>query len=107
MSSRTNRRRTVNRKRVLIYAAVLAAGILMILLLGSGITAASAKQEKKEVYYTSVRVEAGDTLWSLAEKYVPEYEKVGDYVETLRQLNRIRREDRLIPGQILVIAYYK
>ena len=107
MNSRRNRRRTVNRKRALIYAAVLAAGILMILFLGSGITAASAKQAKQEIYYTSVQVEAGDTLWSLAEKYAPEYENVGDYVDTLRQLNQIRREDRLIPGQILIIAYYK
>ena len=104
--STSRKRRTVNRKRTLIYAAVLAAGILMILLLGSGITAASAKQEEKEVYYTAVCIEAGDSLWSLAKKYAPEYADISDYVETLRQINQIRRDDRLIPGQVLVIPYY-
>ena len=99
-------RRRVNRRR-LICAAALAAGILMILLLGAGITAASAKQEEKEVYYTAVRIESGDSLWSLAKKYAPEYSDISEYVATLREVNQIRREDRLIPGQLLIVPYYK
>lgn len=95
------------RKRQLIRAAILAAGILLFLLLGGSISAASAGQKKTEVYYTSVQVEAGDSLWSLAQKYAPQYSDINEYVNTLRQVNRICREDRLLPGQILIVPYYK
>ncbi|MBO4872084.1 MAG: LysM peptidoglycan-binding domain-containing protein [Lachnospiraceae bacterium] len=97
----------MNRKRALIYALILAAGVLIILFWGKGMAAASAKQEEKEVYYTSVRIEAGDSLWSLAQKYAPAYSDISDYVDTLRQINQICREDRLRPGQILIIPYYQ
>ena len=107
MSTKRSRRKTVNRKRALIYALILTAGVLILLFWGKGIAAASARQEEKEVYYTSVRIEAGDSLWSLARKYAPAYSDISDYVDTLRQVNRVGREDRLIPGQILIIPYYK
>ena len=107
MNTKRSRRRTVNRKRALVYALILAAGVMILLFWGKGIAAASAKQEEKEVYYMSVRIETGDTLWSLAERYAPAYSDIGGYVDTLRQINQIRREDRLIPGQILIVPYTK
>ncbi len=107
MNTNRSRRRTVNRKRAVIYALILTAGLLIIFLLGSGTIAASAGQKEKEVYYTSVRIESGDSLWSLAKKYAPEYADIKAYVDTLKEVNQIRRDDRLVPGQILIIPYYQ
>ena len=72
---------------------------------GFGLRRASAQPEKQETAYTTVVVKAGDTLWSIAETYAPEYTSTAEFTETLRVLNRITRSDLLRCGQRLVIPY--
>ena len=72
-----------------------------------GGVAASAQPEKKQAYYTSVTVEAGDSLWSLAQKYAPEYSDLQEYVELLKSLNHLRQGDLILAGQKLIVVYYQ
>ncbi|MBR6230689.1 MAG: LysM peptidoglycan-binding domain-containing protein [Lachnospiraceae bacterium] len=72
---------------------------------GFGMRRAAAQPEKTEIAYTTVVVRAGDTLWSIAETYAPEYTSTAEFTETLRTLNHITRSDLLRCGQRLVIPY--
>ncbi|WP_418373698.1 LysM peptidoglycan-binding domain-containing protein, partial [Agathobacter sp.] len=57
-------------------------------------------------YYTSIQVEDGDTLWSIADKYIGE-----NSVDKESYVNDICRMNNLTDGQIhsgeyIIVAYY-
>ena len=57
-------------------------------------------------YYTSIRVEAGDTLWDIADRYV--CEQTGsrqDYIREVMKLNGMK-SDQIRTGESLTIFYY-
>lgn len=56
-------------------------------------------------YYKSIIIEAGDTLWDIAETYMPEdYNSTADYVCALKEMNNLA-SDEIHAGQHLMIAY--
>lgn len=59
-------------------------------------------------FYRSIRVEKGDSLWTIAEEYAPSSDNrsLSAYVEDLRSINRLRRDAPLQIGQSLLIVYY-
>lgn len=60
-----------------------------------------------ETYYTSIRVEPGDTLWDIAAKTMPsEYTSVNDYVKVLRKMNSLQSDD-IQAGYYLIVSYEK
>ena len=66
---------------------------------------ASMNQEYK--YYTSIQIQEGDSLWSIAEEYMSEhYESTKAYVEELVVLNDLSSET-IHAGQHLMVAYYE
>lgn len=55
--------------------------------------------------YTSVYIQEGDTLWSIAEEYVSEeYDTIDDYIDELQQMNHIG--DVIHAGCYLTVSYY-
>lgn len=102
---RNEQRRSID-KRILIMGLSLFILSLSILFFGLGSNQAQARPEKQEYLYQTVVVAAGDTLWDLAVKYAPEYTDTREFAQKIRQINGILREDRLQPGQYLVIPYY-
>lgn len=57
-------------------------------------------------YYTSIRLEEGDTLWSIAQEYNVHSEKtMEEYVRELRQMNSLL-DDTIHAGNYLTVAYY-
>lgn len=109
VNAQLNRReRTVRiQKRFLAIAGILLVSILI--LLGTSIRAfASSHSDSKPVYkyYTSVMVESGDTLWSLADEYIDEYDiDKTDYIKEVCELNHLQN-DEIHSGEYLVVAYY-
>lgn len=68
--------------------------------------AQAAPAETSYKYYTSIQVQKGDTLWSIASTYMTDgYESVGDYIEEICQVNRISDSD-IHSGQYLTLPYY-
>lgn len=70
----------------------------------------STAQDKDAVitykYFTSVTVEYGDTLYSLAEKYTEGYDmELSDYVEEVMNINHLDDED-IRSGQNLIVPYF-
>ena len=57
-------------------------------------------------YYTSVCVESGDSLWSIAEEYITvDYENIYEYIEEVKEMNHLH-SDFLKSGTRLCIPYY-
>ena len=57
-------------------------------------------------YYTSIRVEAGDTLWGIADHYL--CEQVGshdEYIREIMKMNGLKSTDIRI-GDTLTVFYY-
>lgn len=81
--------------------------ITAIILLGSSIHAFASSKENQPLhkYYTSVRVEAGDTLWKIAEEYKPSADSTKSYIKEICKLNKIKSDD-IHAGDYIVVAYY-
>lgn len=57
-------------------------------------------------YYTSIELEEGDTLWSIADTYATKgCQSKNDYIAEVKELNQIDEND-IHSGQHLLIPYY-
>lgn len=90
---------------------ILTAGIILCgVLLGSSIMASGKSRASDEMvsfkYYTSIQIEQGDTLWSIASDYMsPEYDSIQEYIAEVKELNQLGPDD-IHSGQYLTIPYY-
>lgn len=79
------------------------------ILIGSSISGFANTEPKEQTtykYYTSIAIEKGDTLWSIAAKYkTSEYEEIGDYIKEIKRLNHLY-DDKICSGKYLIIPYY-
>lgn len=84
--------------------------ILGCILLGSSImevgNSKAADEDNTYKYYTSIQIEPGDSLWSIASQYISEeYDSMQDYVDEVKSLNGLG-DDEIHSGQFLIIPYY-
>lgn len=103
-----NKRARIVRLQKCFIAIVSIIVISLIIILGSSIHAFARSKEDAPIYkyYTSIRIEDGDTLWDIAEKYTSDYHiDKEDYIEEVCKLNQIH-EDEIHSGQYITIAYY-
>ena len=63
------------------------------------------KQNTQYKYYTSITIEYGESLWSIAQKYCNETEEPSHYVEELKKINGLS-EETIHAGNNLVVYYY-
>lgn len=102
-----NRREVVKHQKIALCCVLLLIISVMIcsVLLGS-IEAEAAASQISYKYYTSIRVEKGDTLWGIASQYVTDdYSSVNQYIEEIRSINHITG-DAIHTGQYLTVPYY-
>lgn len=95
-------------KRMFAFAAILIT--LICILLGTSIKAfaSSAKVEQPlQKYYTSIQVEKGDTVWSIAQEYTADNQDadIASYVDEVCSMNQLQ-DGQIHTGQYLTIAYY-
>ncbi len=99
-------RRGVCRSKVL---GLMTLCFLAVCFLTVGVLHSSADSEKehKFKYYTSVVIEEGDTLWSIADQYMDrEIQGKAAYIDEVKSINHIRDGNRIIAGQMLIVPYY-
>lgn len=91
--------------RLLLALTLLA--VLLLVLAGSSIRAFANARESAPLhtYYTSIRLENGDSLWSLADDYEPDPAKRQAFIDEVCALNGISEQSTLHSGRYLVIAY--
>ena len=64
-------------------------------------------QGRKEKQFTSIQVKKGDTLWTIARKYMgSEYGSVDEYINEVCKTNHIY-DGEITEDMYLVIPYYK
>ncbi len=106
-------RRKIRRQREIrrnIILAVAAAAVLMIFAFSYHTFTSAASTDTDNIsykYFTSIRVETGDTLWSIAEEYADalHYASNKEYINEVKMMNKLG-SDEIVSGQYLVIPYY-
>lgn len=70
-------------------------------------SSAGSEQEHHFKYYTSIVIEEGDTLWSIADQYMDRnvQGKIA-YIDEVKSINHIHDGDRITVGQMLIVPYY-
>lgn len=102
------REAVVRRQRSVLAIAIILVVTLGILL-GSSINALASSDKdisSYNKYYVSIRVESGDTLWTIADKYVEGFNlSKTNYIQEVCQINGIS-EDNIKAGDHIVVPYY-
>ena len=82
--------------------------VTLAVVFGSFLSRAKAKEPKTAYYkyYTSVEIQPGDTLWTLADCYLENYESKELYINEVIELNSLAGNGRIISGQNLILPYY-
>ena len=95
----------IHRQFIFFSASGLIAVIVCIMLNVFPVSADSTHSQTGSVYYTSIEIQPGDTLWNIAEETMTsEYSSVPEYVKVLKEINSLD-SDQLEAGQNLIIAY--
>jgi len=101
------RRQRELRRHIFISILTLCTAVILVSGIFSIQTDAKDASEAFEVkYYTSIMIENGDTLWTIASEYMGEhYESEEDYIKEVIHMNALR-DDTIYEGRHLIIPYY-
>ncbi len=94
----------LDKRRISFIGGVVVIALILVIL-GTSVASAKDIDNSKPKYYTSITIESGDTLWSIAEEYMyDEYDSVEEYVNELIKINGLT-SDKLYAGNNLVVVY--
>ena len=83
--------------------------IISLVLLFSSLMSHNVLAQKPEIRkktVTSVLIEPGDTLWSIASKfYTDEYESIPSYIKEIQKSNGLYTEE-IHAGRYIIVPYY-
>jgi LysM repeat protein len=95
-------------KRVTLGIVTVVLAIAFFILYGSLYVNAEGKEgARSQKFYTSIEVQYGETLWSLAEQYIDyaKYADIAAYIKEVKKINHLRG-DELKAGCYIVVPYY-
>lgn len=90
------------------FTMILLTAVLTICLSLSSVVLAgnNKKEEHTYKYYTSVQIEPGDTLWSIANLYCDGAGmEITEYIKEIKRLNHLT-SDSITSGQYLTVIYF-
>lgn len=103
------KREAVVRRQRSIFAIAIIIIVSLGILLGTSMNALASSEKdisSYNKYYVSIRVENGDTLWSIADEYVEGFNlSKSDYIAEVCQINEIS-ENEIHAGDYIVVPYY-
>lgn len=107
MRNRIRRQRELRQHIIICIISILLVFAIVFIL---GTTRSEASQKSDQIlykHYTSIQVHYGDTLYSIAEKYVePSKNTVSSFIKEVSYMNDINNPDLLVAGQYISIPYY-
>lgn len=93
----------VRNRKIAVASVFVMTIILSFVLFSTRATAESSRETT--TYYTSYEIQPGDTLWTIADKYMtPETSDKEEFIASIKRLNHIS-SDNIIAGNYLVIEY--
>ncbi|MBR4169856.1 MAG: hypothetical protein IKR47_09020 [Lachnospiraceae bacterium] len=106
-SRRTGKKRDMQRKHLL-FLMIFLTVLLIVLLSVRGFAYADESIDNNRVkLYRSITIYAGDSLENLSTTYMtPEYADPMSYAKEVAFINHMNSDDKLIPGNHLIIPYY-
>lgn len=103
------KREAVVRRQRGLLAVVVILIVAFGILLGTSINALASSEKdiaSYNKYYVSIRIESGDTLWTIADEYVEGFNLSKlDYITEVCQINGIS-EDNIHAGDYIVVPYF-
>jgi LysM repeat protein len=60
----------------------------------------------RPVVYQTVHVNSGDSLWSIASKYVTDKDDIRNYIAMIQTANHLNSNSQIHPGQQLIIPIH-
>lgn len=104
---KVRRQREIRRKFILAGIAVV---LVLIFTLSYHALVSQANTGMEDIsykYFTSIQIQAGDTLWSLADRYADEmhYASQDQYIAEVMEINHMADED-IYAGNYLIVPYY-
>lgn len=99
-------RKTAGKNRIRLLAVLLLFA-LMIFTIILATKKANAKREGNRIkQVTSVEIHKGDTLWSIASRYMSdEYDNLNEYIEEIKMSNGMT-SDEIYAGSYIIVPYY-
>lgn len=84
---------------------ILVATLICVLMIQTPKLYAQSTHENAK-YYTTIEIESGDTLWSIAQEYrTSEYRSLQAYIDEVKQINGLAG-DNITTGCYLTVPYY-
>ncbi|NLJ97486.1 MAG: LysM peptidoglycan-binding domain-containing protein [Clostridiales bacterium] len=85
-------------------------GVLLIVIIFTVFLTTKTVTAKREIdrvkQVTSIQIQKGDTLWSIASRYISdEYKDMNEYIEEIMHSNGLVSED-INAGKYIIIPYY-
>lgn len=104
--NRIRRMRVIRRRLLMVILTII---LVLILSLSYHAILSEANTGDKEIkykYYTSIEIQYGESLWSIAEEHKgDDYASVNDYIHEVMKINHLK-DDNVSAGQYLVIPYF-
>lgn len=100
------RSKRVNKKTLYSLYAVIA--LCLVLICSISYKAIKSNANNGYKYYTSISVQDGESLWSIASEYADKdhYKTVEKYVKEVININHLNEEGTILSGQTIIIPYY-
>lgn len=102
-----NRNRTiVSRRRIWMVGTIILALLILFSLYFFSKTVTAQRDGERAKIVTSIEVKKGDTLWSIASRYITdEYDDINDYIDELKDSNGLT-SDTIHAGSYIIVPYY-
>ena len=105
--ARILRLRRERRMKLLKLSVAFLAAFCMIIICAVSYNVLDTHANDSFKYYTSVTVEAGDSLWQIAGDYIDShYDSRENYIAEVRSINHLADNDSIYTGQILIVPYF-
>lgn len=105
--ARVLRLRRERRRKCLTLAVAAFAAFCMILVCAISYNSISSNANDSFKYYTSVTVEAGESLWDIADDYIDgHYDSRDNYIAEVCSINHLDENGTVMAGQTLIVPYY-
>lgn len=109
-STRIRRQNIVHRQKCILLTTAILLFVLTYVFFGSSLLALAksntAATHTAYKYYTSIQLEEGDSLWSIAEEYASlGYRNYEEYINEVIFLNHLE-DDTIHAGQYLTVPYF-